>query len=98
MGSATEQRQGPTTHMAWGAGGSGQDVAGRGGSSAATAGTTARRGRARSVAWMYYAVLAVLSVVSAVISGSPTPLVGLVLFGLYATYLYRGGSIVIWFW
>jgi hypothetical protein len=56
------------------------------------------RGQRRSIAWIYYTVLAVLSLVVAVSTGAPGTMVGTVLFGLYATYLYRGGSVVIWFW
>jgi hypothetical protein len=52
----------------------------------------------RSVAWIYYAVLAAMSLIVAVSTGAPGTIVGTVLFGLYATYLYRGGSVVIWFW
>lgn len=55
-----------------------------------------RRARARSRAWIYYAILTVLSLVAAV--AHPIALLLAVLFGLYSSYLYRGGSLVIWFW
>jgi hypothetical protein len=51
----------------------------------------------RSKAWVYYSVLTVLSFI-AVCTGQLVGLVGMVLFGLYARYLYRGGRVVIWFW
>ena len=53
--------------------------------------------RRRSLAWIYYSILAVLSLfaIPATHGGS---LIVTALLGLYATYLYRGGRIVIWFW
>ena len=51
----------------------------------------------RSKAWVYYAILAFLGLI-AVCTGQLVGLVGMLLFGLYARYLYRGGRVVIWFW
>jgi hypothetical protein len=57
----------------------------------------AARRKRRSIAWVVYAFLTVASV-SALITGHVVGLAGLVLFGPYARYLYRGGRFVIWFW
>jgi hypothetical protein len=54
-------------------------------------------GSARSKAWIYYVLLAVLSFVG-VCTGKAVGLVGMALFGWYAFYLYQGGRVVIWFW
>lgn len=54
-------------------------------------------GRRRSKAWVYYSLLT-LGSLAAVFAGHASMLVGVVLFGLYARYLYRGGRFVIWFW
>ncbi|MGA8744884.1 MAG: hypothetical protein WB507_03355 [Solirubrobacterales bacterium] len=51
----------------------------------------------RAKAWIYYVVLAGLSFI-ALCTGQLAGLAGLVLFGAYARYLYRGGRVVIWFW
>ncbi|MET7696476.1 hypothetical protein [Streptomyces sp. NPDC005485] len=56
-----------------------------------------RQVKPRSKAWVFYAVLAVLTLVALPGAGA-VMLLGTVLFGGYAWYLYRGGSIVIWFW
>jgi uncharacterized membrane protein YvbJ len=56
-----------------------------------------KRPKRRSLAWIYYAILCVLSIVAAIL-GSALALIGTVLFGAYSFYLYRGGRIVIWFW
>lgn len=55
-----------------------------------------RRRPRRSKAWIYYALLAV----GAVIGTFTQPLLVLAAFPLaaYSRYLYRGGSVVIWFW
>ena len=63
----------------------------------AGAGTQPPAPRTRSRAWIYYAILATLSLVLAFTHGA-VMLLGAVGFGLYARYLYRGGRIVIWFW
>jgi hypothetical protein len=52
---------------------------------------------ARSNAWIYYTVLAAASFI-VLCTGKSVGLAGMVLFGLYARYLYRGGQIVFWFW
>lgn len=51
----------------------------------------------RSRAWLYYTLLAIGSFL-AVCTGHLIGLVGVLLFGLYARYLYQGGRVVIWFW
>lgn len=51
----------------------------------------------RSKAWIYYTVLAILSLV-AVFTGKPAGLAGTMLCGAYASYLYNGGRVVIWLW
>jgi len=53
--------------------------------------------RKRSAAWIYYAVLAVLSFIVGV-SVNPSGLLGALLFGSYSIYLFRGGRIVFWIW
>lgn len=53
--------------------------------------------RRRSKAWIYYTILAVLSV-GTVITGHLAGLAGAALFGLYARYLFKGGRVVIWIW
>jgi hypothetical protein len=58
---------------------------------------TASGPRRRSKAWIYYTILAVLSLIS-VFLGHAVGLAGMAMFGLYARYLYRGGRVVIWFW
>lgn len=52
--------------------------------------------RSRSIAWIWYALLAI----GAVIAGFSHPVLFLVamLFALYSRYLFRGGSFVIWIW
>jgi hypothetical protein len=48
------------------------------------------------VAWIYYALIAI----GALILGFQHPvfLLAAIIAGLYSTYLFRGGSFVIWFW
>ncbi len=57
-------------------------------------GTQARR---RSKAWVYYLILAVLSFI-ALCTGQVAGLAGMVLFGAYSRYIYRGGRHVFWIW
>jgi hypothetical protein len=57
---------------------------------------TGRNAR-RSKAWIYYAIIAALSVV-ALVGGQLTGLVVAVGASAYSRYLYRGGRVVIWFW
>lgn len=47
------------------------------------------------MAWVFYAFLAAASMVAAF--SNPIGLLGLVLFASYATYLFRGGRFVLWF-
>jgi hypothetical protein len=61
------------------------------------AGTRPPVARARSRAWIYYAILATVSFFLTFTHG-PVMLLGAIGFGLYARYLYRGGRVVIWFW
>jgi hypothetical protein len=51
----------------------------------------------RSKAWIYYLLLAFGSVF-AIPSIGPAMLLTAGLCGAYATYLFRGGRIVIWIW
>jgi|GEM_PF-2996090 len=61
-------------------------------------GSTATRAKKRStLAALFYTVLAIGSFV-AVVTGTPAGLIGMVLFGLYSAYLWRGGRVVIFFW
>jgi len=55
------------------------------------------RARRRSKAWVYYAILAGLSLVG-VFAGKPAGLLVFALCGLYSRYLYRGGRVVFWIW
>lgn len=52
--------------------------------------------RRRSVAWIYYAVLTILAVIAGF--SKPEAFLAVVPLGAYSRYLYRGGSVVIWFW
>ena len=52
---------------------------------------------ARSKAWVYYLVLAILSLIATFTSGG-VAILGALLFGAYSAYLYRGGRVVVWFW
>lgn len=60
--------------------------------------TRAAKTKRRSVAWVYYAILTVLCFIAVCSSGLFAGLIVVALFGLYASYLYRGGRFVIWFW
>jgi len=59
--------------------------------------TTSGRTSARSKAWIYYAVLAVLCLFG-VFAGKPIGLVGSLVCAAYSYYIYQGGRVVIWFW
>ncbi len=61
------------------------------------AGAEPRTTRKRSKAWVYYLILAIGSLI-VLCGGHAIGLLGMVLFGAYSTYLYRGGRVVIWFW
>jgi hypothetical protein len=54
-------------------------------------------GRKRSVAWLYYAVIAVVLVIFAV-STVLAALLPALLAAAYSLYLYRGGRFVLWLW
>lgn len=54
--------------------------------------------RKRSVAWIYYTIIAVALAVASIAGGQPTGLLLALLPAAYAFYLFRGGSIVVWFW
>lgn len=54
--------------------------------------------RRRSIAWLYYSVIAVISVFAAISTGKPQVLIATALCTAYAIYLYRGGRIVLWIW
>ena len=59
--------------------------------------STVRPTRKRSKAWLYYSVLAVLSLF-AIPSTHGASLLFTAAAGAYAAYLYRGGRIVFWIW
>jgi hypothetical protein len=52
-------------------------------------------GRPRSVAWVFYGLIAILGLVLAV--HEPRLLLGTLMAGAYSVYLFRGGRFVIWF-
>jgi hypothetical protein len=52
----------------------------------------------RSKAWVYYTIITVLIVIGAISAGKPVGLLGALVTGLYAVYLYRGGRFVLWLW
>jgi hypothetical protein len=54
--------------------------------------------RRRSLAWIYYTFISVLSLVLAVSTHAPGLLLPAALAGAYAAYIYLGGSYVVWFW
>lgn len=56
-----------------------------------------QRSRKRSVAWIFYAILATASLFTLPSIG-PKSLLGTALFGLYSWYLFRGGRFVLWIW
>ena len=56
-----------------------------------------QRPRKRSIAWIFYAILATLSLFT-LPSVGPKGLIGTILLGLYSWYLFRGGRFVIWIW
>ena len=57
---------------------------------------TASSERKRSKAWVYYAIIAALSLIGGF--AHPIGFLGMALFGLYSYYLHQGGRVVIWFW
>lgn len=50
----------------------------------------------RSKAWIYYALIAIAAV--AAIPHQPVAILGALGAGLYSSYLFRGGRIVVWIW
>ncbi|HEY5178826.1 MAG TPA: hypothetical protein VIJ07_03470 [Dermatophilaceae bacterium] len=58
----------------------------------------AASGRRRSVAWVYYAIIAILGVVIAFSTGQMGMLLLALLGAAYSTYIFRGGRIVVWIW
>lgn len=54
--------------------------------------------RRRSIAWIYYSIIAVVSVFAAISTGKPQVLIATALCTAYAIYLYRGGRFVLWIW
>ena len=50
----------------------------------------------RSIAWVYYTILAVVSLILA--PWAPAILLFTALFAIYAVYIYRGGRFVLWIW
>jgi hypothetical protein len=59
---------------------------------------TKRSCRKRSIAWLYYTVLAAVAVAAAVNTGNAQWLLASLGCGAYATYLFRGGRFVLWIW
>ena len=54
------------------------------------------RRRGRPTAWIYYAIITVFAMVAGF--SAPAAFLLVPFTGLYARYLYRGGSVVVWFW
>jgi hypothetical protein len=59
-------------------------------------GSTCRR--KRSIAWVYYAILATLCLIGSINAADARLLFPTMLCAAYATYLYRGGRFVFWIW
>lgn len=55
------------------------------------------RRRPHYVAATFYALIALVGVIVA-FNGTPSTLVVTLLAGLYSTYLFRGGRVVVWIW
>lgn len=55
------------------------------------------RRRRRSIAWIYYAIIAVVALFG-IPSTHGLSLIAVAVAAAYAIYLFRGGRIVIWFW
>jgi hypothetical protein len=54
--------------------------------------------RKRSVAWVYYTILATLCLIGSINAADARLLLPTMLCAAYATYLYRGGRFVFWIW
>jgi hypothetical protein len=55
-------------------------------------------GRRRSVAWVYYAMIAALALVGTFSTGQMAGLLVAAVAVAYSTYLFRGGRFVLWIW
>jgi hypothetical protein len=77
--------------------GNSQPAPGRQPDAAPSARPSARR-RRRSIAWIYYGIIAILAVIATFSTGKPQMLIVTVLCTAYAIYIYRGGRIVFWIW
>jgi hypothetical protein len=53
--------------------------------------------RHRSKAWIYYTVIAI-GALFGIPSSPAVAIIVAIAAGFYALYLYRGGTVVIWFW
>ena len=53
-------------------------------------------GRRRSVAWIYYALIALALVVAGF--SAPVSFLLALAIGAYSVYLFRGGRFVLWIW
>lgn len=62
----------------------------------ADASTTRPVHRKRSIAWIYYALLAAVGVIASF--QSPVILVAALACGAYSAYIFRGGRFVLWIW
>jgi hypothetical protein len=54
--------------------------------------------RKRSIAWVYYTILATVGLISSIGKADAGLLLPTIVCAAYATYLYRGGRFVIWIW
>lgn len=62
------------------------------------ASTSYRQQRRRSVAWVYYAILAIIALVGTFASHTPAGIIPTALLAAYSVYIFRGGRFVIWIW
>jgi hypothetical protein len=53
--------------------------------------------RKRSVAWLYYALISIVSLIAA-FGVDPRALIVTAVCGAYSVYLFRGGRFVLWIW
>jgi hypothetical protein len=52
----------------------------------------------RSLAWIYYSIIAVVAVFASIDAGKPEILIAAALCAAYAVYIFRGGRVVFWIW